>query len=101
MIVARDSTIAKVKNHKPSHSEKERLVFVKNCDAVDYAYLGNAANYFDVLTTHQPHIIALGYDQQTFSRDLHEELRAKGITAKIVRLPPFHPDTYKSSKIKK
>ena len=99
VIVARDATIAKVKHHKPHYSEDERLAFAQNCIYVDHAYLGNNANYFEVLSTHQPHIIALGYDQQTFSRDLNEELRKKGINATVVRLPPYHPEKYKSSKM--
>ena len=100
VIVARDKTIRTVKHHEPALPETKRLALVQQHHAVDSAYLGEKYDYFSVLTRFSPDILALGYDQQTFSRDLSEELAKRRLRAKIVRLPAFMPAKYKSSKLR-
>ena len=47
-----------------------------------------------------PDIICLGYDQKTFIDNLESKLVDFGLATKIVRLKSFHPEKYKSSKLK-
>ena len=100
VVVARDSTVKEVKQHKTMYGEQERLAAVQKTPFVDKAVLGNSGDKYKVIEHHKPDIICLGYDQKAFTDKLEEELKKRKITAKIVRLQSYKPDVYKSTKIK-
>jgi len=93
-VIARDSTIKKIKGRAPRYPEKTRLK--KVAEHVDKAVLGNKRNKYAVIKRINPDIICLGYDQNSFTRDLKKHFKKK-----IIRLKPYKPHIYKSSKIKK
>src|SRR5882724_4489406 len=64
--IARDVNVKKIKLKKTSHSEKQRLSFVKKSDLVDKAVLGGKTNYLKHIIKEKPNIIALGYDQVAY-----------------------------------
>lgn len=98
--VARDLVAARIKGAAPRHSEAERRDLVAASDLVDSAVLGDAEGYMPHIVAAQPDIIALGYDQGgEFVDHLEEDFRAAGMQTQIVRLQPFKPEIYKTSKL--
>ncbi len=92
-VVARDRTIKQLKGKKPRQKEKTRLKNV--AEHVDKALLGNKTNKYAIVKRINPDIICLGYDQNSFTKDLKKHFKKK-----IIRLKPYKPHKYKSSKIK-
>jgi FAD synthetase len=100
VVIARDETVEEVKNHKALYKEQQRMAAVKAVPEVDEVHLGHLTDKYLIIEEIKPDIIALGYDQNAFVEDLSEECRKRGIESDIIRLEPFHPEKYKSSKIK-
>jgi len=98
VVVARDSTVEDVKQHKTLYNENQRLTAVQK--VVDLAVLGNKDDKHKVIEEHKPDVICLGYDQKAFTETLESELKKRNLKAKIIRLKPFKEDIFKSSKIK-
>ena len=48
----------------------------------------------------KPEIIALGYDQEHFAKDLDKEMKKRGINAKVIRIDAYKKEQYKSSKLR-
>lgn len=99
VVVARDVTVREVKGRLPSRSESERLAAVSRLPFVQRAVLGNPGDKLRVVLDERPDIICLGYDQVSFTGGLEEKLRAGGLDVRVVRISPFMPDVYKSSRI--
>jgi FAD synthetase len=98
VIVARDASVIEVKQHKPLHDENTRLLHVQSLKIADAVRLGNLGNKFHVIDEEKPDVIALGYDQKVAIDKLSAVIDDH---VKIVRLSPFKPEIYKSSKLKK
>lgn len=101
VVVARDKTVERIKGKLPRFDEKQRLKTVKTSQIPDKAILGNTKDKFEVITKYKPDIIALGYDQFTFTFRLDKFLIDNKLNAKIVRLKPYKPAVYKTSLIRK
>ncbi|MEK7131312.1 MAG: adenylyltransferase/cytidyltransferase family protein [Patescibacteria group bacterium] len=97
VIVARDATVQKIKEKKAMFDEKTRLKNLKKLNIADKVRLGSLGNKYQVIIDEKPDIIALGYDQKFFVDDLKNVIN-KNI--RIVRLKPYKPKIYKSSKIR-
>lgn len=100
VVVARDATVKRVKGKNPDHSEKDRLKVLKDHPLVTKAVLGNTGNKHKVILDHKPDIIALGYDQFVFTHMLKKLIIEHKLHTEIVRLTPYNPEVFKSSKIK-
>jgi len=85
VIVARDSTVRKLK-HEPVTPEEMRLQLIKELRIVDEAYLGKKDDMYDIVIDIKPDIIALGYDQIHNEKKINSELTKRNIKSKIVRL---------------
>ena len=96
-VVARDATVNEVKKHFPKRSELLRLKAVKQCKLVNEAMLGNIGNPYEIIKKIRPDIIALGYDQTSFTENLSDILKKEYLKIEIVRLQPYAPEIYKSS----
>ena len=92
-VIARDETIKQLKGKKPRYSEKARLRHVSK--HVDKVFLGNKTNKYGIIKKIKPDVICLGYDQNSFTKDLKKHFKKK-----IRRLKPYKPHIYKSSKIR-
>ena len=88
VIVARDSTVRKLK-HEPVTPEEMRLQLIKELRIVDEAYLGKKDDMYDIVIDIKPDIIALGYDQIHNEKKINSELTKRNIKSKIVRLSKF------------
>src|SRR5512137_523974 len=63
VIIARDSTVEKIKGKKPIMSEDQRCTLVESLKVVDKAVLGfEDFDIGEVINKIKPDIIALGYD---------------------------------------
>lgn len=98
--VARDSSAARIKGARPRHVEAERLAMIAVHPLVDEAVLGDEVGYIKHVVKSRPDIIALGYDQEgEYVEKLERDLANVGLAAKIVRLDPYKPEIYKTSKL--
>jgi len=100
VVIARDETIEKIKEKKPKYDEDERLAHISELDFVDKVMLGRLDDPYRIVQEVSPEVIALGYDQNSFSQGLEEELKKRGLNSKIVRIKPYKEDIYKSSILK-
>ena len=96
-VVARDITVNQVKGRFPKRSELLRLKAVKQCKLIDQAVLGELGNPYAVIKKINPNIIALGYDQNSFTANLPEYIKKENLNIEIIRLKPCKPEIYKSS----
>jgi HAD superfamily hydrolase (TIGR01490 family) len=97
--VARDKNVKKIKGFKPRHAEKSRMDRLRNHHLVDKAVLGGADDHIPHIVKEAPDIIALGYDQKAYVKELKQKLAAAGLRPKIVRLKPFRSKEYKTATI--
>jgi len=101
VIIARDETVEKIKGARPMHNEVTRKCDIEQLGIADTVVIGNSGDKYKIIEELRPDIIAIGYDQRSFTNNLTEELRQRGIFVQVVRIAAFQPETYKSSKIKK
>lgn len=98
--VARDKNVNKIKNRYPVLNEEKRMNLVQKCKLVDKAVLSGIKNHIPHIVKECPDIIALGYDQKAYVKNLKKDLKNKGIFVKIIRLKPYQKDKYKNHLLK-
>jgi FAD synthetase len=98
VIVARDKTARKMK-HEPITPEGMRVELVQSLKPVDRAVLGYEDDMYRIISEVRPDIIALGYDQKFNEKELERELKKRGLTVQIVRLPHLDHDLDGTRKI--
>lgn len=96
VVVARDETAKQVKGKYPQQHEDERLEAVGQLEIVDEAVLGSLGNKLEVVSSLNPDVICLGYDQQSY---LVDRLKNFFPEDKIIRLQSYCPEQFKSSKL--
>ncbi len=94
--IARDANVFKIKGKHPNKKEKERMSLLKKRGLADRVVLSGIKNHIPHIVKARPDIIALGYDQREYVRNLKKDLKNKGVSVKIVRLKPFKQKIYKS-----
>lgn len=101
VVVAHDSALRTHKGRDPYQGAPERLQAVARVPVVDTVMIGNTqANTYQLLSELDFDVIALGYDQEPADSVVREELDKIGKRkVEIVRLKPYHPEKYKSSRI--
>lgn len=100
VVVARDKTVLENKTRLPKNNERKRLKAVRENGIADKVILGNLKDKFAVIRKYKPDIIALGYDQKFFIDKLSQKLIEFKQKGEIIRLKPFKPEIYKSSRLK-
>lgn len=100
--VARNRVAEKIKGARPRSDENARRALLAAHPLVDEAVLGDAEGYVQHIVRAAPDVIALGYDQEgEYVEYLERDLRAVGLSPRIVRLAPYEPDTYKTSRLRR
>ena len=94
--VARDENVKKIKGEAPALGERRRLALVKSSALVDKVVLGGKGAHVPHIRREQPDIIALGYDQKAYVKNLKPLLAQAGLSVKVVRLAPYKPNIYKN-----
>ncbi|KKU49615.1 MAG: FAD synthase [Parcubacteria group bacterium GW2011_GWA1_47_10] len=95
--VARDGNVKRIKGRRPVLTEKKRAALLKKTNAADRVILGGLTNHLAHILKARPDIIALGYDQRDYVKNLKKDLKEKGLTVKIVRLKPYKEKIYKNA----
>lgn len=91
VVIARDSSIKRLKKHPPHKNEEERLGEVRECKLVNKAVLGYKDNPYRIIKELSPDVICLGYDQKFFTENLAGELKKMGLKTKIYRMGAYKP----------
>jgi FAD synthetase len=94
--IARDKNVFKIKGEYPKLKEGERMDLVKKYNLIDQVILSGKREHLPHIIKMRPDIIALGYDQKTYVKNLKKDLKNKGITVKVVRLKPYKKNVYKN-----
>ena len=103
VIVARDSTVEKMKGRKPVMSEDQRRSLVEALKVVDEAILGyEELDINKVLEKIRPDIIAVGHDQDAMEKAVRKAVAEKGLKIQIAKVGKFgKKELNSSSKIKR
>jgi len=97
VIIARDKTVLKIKGKIPINNELFRAKQIRKTKIANRVILGKIKDKYAIIKKTNPDIIALGYDQKTFTQNLRKELNKIGLKPTIKRLKPYKPHIYKSS----
>ena len=100
VIIARDETVKNIKGRKPDHTERQRRDAVKASGLADQVVVGNSGDKYEVLRKYKPNVIALGYDQFTFTFRLGKFLIDNKMNVQVIRLQAYQPLVYKTSLIR-
>ncbi len=102
VVIARDSTVEKMKGKKPIMSEEQRCALVESLKVVDEVVLGHESlDIGEVIENIKPDVIALGYDQEDMEQQVRKYVDSHKAHIKIVRISKFGENTLdSSSKIK-
>ncbi len=99
-VVARDATVEKIKGKKPRENELSRLKKVQDAHIASQVVLGSKDLPYAVIEEYQPDILCFGYDQKSFNDErLQKFLTQHHLSPKIIILPAFEADRWKSSKL--
>ncbi|MDP3057061.1 MAG: adenylyltransferase/cytidyltransferase family protein [bacterium] len=102
IIVARDKNVFKVKSGLLKNNELARQKTISESKLADLVVLGDLDDKYKVIQKYKPDMICLGYDQEVMLEELKEKLTAFDLVkTQIIKLNPFHPEIYKSSKLRK
>lgn len=101
VVIARDTTVKKVKKHPLYFNEIERINNLKTLRIANRVVLGNRGDKLKIVTALKPNIICLGYDQGMFTADLKQKLKKRGLEPEIIRMKPLGKDKYKTSLLHK
>ncbi|HUU79298.1 MAG TPA: adenylyltransferase/cytidyltransferase family protein [candidate division Zixibacteria bacterium] len=98
VVVARDSSILRIKGRKPIFQEEQRLKLICGLRVVDYARLGNEGkDYFNVILEVNPDYIVLGYDQVHNEKPLCKFISENNLQVEVFNLPKFESGDLSSS----
>ena len=70
-VIALDDTVARIKDNAPDNSEQQRLTALQDLGLTNHhVQLGDPENVYSCLEQHEPEVIYLGYDQDSFDKGL-------------------------------
>ncbi|MDP2789458.1 MAG: adenylyltransferase/cytidyltransferase family protein [bacterium] len=95
--IARDKNVFRIKKKLPTLNEQKRMALLKKSSLADKVVLSGIKNYLSHILKERPDIIALGYDQRAYVKNLQKDLEDRGLSVKIVRLKPYKKQIYKTS----
>lgn len=95
-----DSIVEKLKGQSPHHSLEERTEHLQQEPLVDEVVLGDRdLGSYGVIDLVNPDAVALGYDQHALAEDIRSWAQTHRPHLQFIRLDPFQPEIYKSSKL--
>jgi cytidyltransferase-like protein len=100
-VIATDSNVRKYKGFDTYHSQKERAELLSSINHIDEVIVGSETDPYSVIKTVKPDFFVLGYDQELYVDELADAITSYGLQTRIVRVPPYKPEKYKSHKIRK
>lgn len=101
VVVARDKNVLEIKKKLPQNDEIFRQKKISESGLADTVVLGDKSDRYKIIKEFNPDIICLGYDQKADEEALKARLKEFGLAkTQIIRLNPFRPEIYKSSKLR-
>lgn len=99
VVLARDASVRNLKNKTPYHSEYERVQAVQKVSGVTFALLGDEKlGSYEVIQTHKPDVICLGYDQHGLAKDLKRYMQEGELASiSLINLEAHKPDVFHTS----
>jgi len=98
VVIAKDSTVEKLKGRKPIMSETQRCALVQSLRVVDKAVVGfEGLEIGEVIGKINPNIIALGYDQAGMTQEVKAYLARYKLPVSVVHIGRFGENTLDSS----
>jgi len=71
VVVAHDRAVRELKNREPKQKMEERVAALTNAALADEVVIGDEVQgSWEVLTIHQPDVVAIGHDQHTLKKIL-------------------------------
>ncbi len=98
--VARDKNVLKIKGRLPTLNERKRVNLIKKFKMIDKVVLSGIRNHIPHIIKENPDILALGYDQKAYVKNIKKDLKNKGLLVKVVRLKPYKEKIYKNNLLK-
>ena len=96
--VARDTYVQQYKGRTPEHDENQRIAALEKSGLADQVILSDSdIGTFNVVEKTHPDVICLGYDQNKLKENLLAWIDAKALKIKVLTMPPFKEDTYKTT----
>jgi cytidyltransferase-like protein len=96
--VAADNIVQELKHRLPRFGLEERITQVAREAGVDEAVAGDELlGSYNVMKSHCPDIVALGYDQKDLKEDLEARKDEFEFDFEIVVLEPYQPEQFHSS----
>ena len=97
VIVARDINV----KHKPKPilPDDQRCAMVASLKPVDHAILGDKTDMFRPIEEIHPDVITIGFDQMFDEEKLHQQLAARNLSPKIVRIGKYADGDLCSSRV--
>lgn len=101
VIVARDTSVEKIKGKLPLHAEADRIKMLLEVPDVDLVFLGDSdEGSYKVLKEINPEIVLVGYDQQSLFESITHAISDEILLPlKLVYGTPYQPDIFHSSLI--
>ena len=97
VVVAHDEAVTQLKGRAPRLSLAERMLDVEKEDSVDEVVEGDAVQgSWEVLKTHQPSVIALGYDQEAMRQELEKNKDRFRFSVILYTTKAYQPQRYSS-----
>ena len=102
VVIARDSTVEKMKGRKPIMSEDQRRALVESLKVVDQAVLGyEDLDIGEVIGKIKPDVIVLGYDQAEMEAEVKDCVAEHKLPVQVVKTGKYAENALdSSSKIK-
>lgn len=100
-IVATDNNVKKFKWKKPLNSNQQRVDNLKELKISDIVSHWEETSTLKRIKLYNPKVVCLWYDQIWFIKELEEYINKNKLDIKIIRIPPFNEQKYKSSLIRK
>ena len=98
VIIAKDTTVERIKGRKPIMSEDQRLALVESLKVVDKAFMGfKGLDIGEVIEKIKPDVIALGWDQEEMENQVKAYAKAHKEAIKVVRIGKYAQNALDSS----
>ena len=98
VIIAKDSTVERIKGRKPIMSEDQRLALVESLKVVDEAVMGyEGLDIGEVIDKIKPNVIALGWDQEEIESQVKAYAKAHNEAIRVVRIGKYAQNALDSS----
>ena len=98
VIIAKDTTVERIKGRKPIMTEDQRLALVESLKVVDEAVMGyEGLDIGEVIDKIKPGVIALGWDQDEMENQVKAYAKPHKEAIKVVRIGKYAQNALDSS----